>query len=85
MINVGGKMKIHSPIYKDNKYYQIAKDRAIVTRKIWYRGWAYYRAYFSILEKMDCFVVTFDLGRTAATGMYLRKKQKNDVKTGINS
>ncbi|MBU8594093.1 ImmA/IrrE family metallo-endopeptidase [Bacillus subtilis] len=74
-------MKIHSPIYKDNKYYQIAKDRSVVTRKKFgIEDGPITGPIFQFLEKMDCFVVTFDLGRTAATGMYLRKKAENDVK-----
>ncbi|NUJ16150.1 ImmA/IrrE family metallo-endopeptidase [Bacillus glycinifermentans] len=74
-------MKIHSPIYKDNKFYQIAKDRSVITRKKFgIEDGPITGPIFRFLERMGCFVVTFDLGRTAATGMYLRKKGENDIK-----
>ncbi|EZP74993.1 hypothetical protein H839_08404 [Parageobacillus genomosp. 1] len=67
-------MEIYSKIYKNNNLYWLAKSRAIAVRqKYGLESGPIRQPVFSFLERENCFVVTIDLGKTSATGMYLRK------------
>lgn len=61
-------------MYKNNDLYRLAKSRAIKTRnKYGLRSGPVNVPVFDFLEAEGCFVITLDLGRTSATGMYIKK------------
>ncbi|KKX53291.1 ImmA/IrrE family metallo-endopeptidase [Brevibacillus borstelensis] len=67
--------EIISPLYKWNKHYSLAKIRAIeARRKYEIKNGPVAEPVFNYLEKENCIVITFDMGKkTSVTGMYVKK------------
>jgi Zn-dependent peptidase ImmA (M78 family) len=71
-------VEIHSTLYKYNENYRLAKSRAIKAReKYGIKSGPVTQPVFNFLEEEGCNVITIDLGKTSATGMYIKR---NDTK-----
>ncbi|MED0649744.1 ImmA/IrrE family metallo-endopeptidase [Aeribacillus pallidus] len=68
------ELTIHAPSLKNNSLYKLSKVRAIKARKKYnLENGPIITPVFNFLEKENCFVINYDIGKTSVTGLFIKK------------